>query len=1034
MEEGKFKVLKASAGSGKTYSLVKEYLLLALGAGKPDYYRHILALTFTNAAAAEMKERVLLALKNMAEANAAGAALAADLEAKLPLNTVQLQDKASVVYKHMLHHYGQLSIVTIDSFTHRVVRTFARDLRLSSDFGIEMNTDSFVEQVVDECINRIGVDPDLTPYLKQVALDQLEDEKRWTLRDGLHDITKQVLKEDANEALKKLEHLSLGDFKKIRDGLVANIKAYENYLKEIAQKAIELIQSKGLNKEDFKGGEKSSIGIFYKLLVNKIEAAGVNTFKLLESDTWHVGKADSATQSAISEIKPQLKEWMQIVVNELTADKLAQYDVWKRILQNIYQIGLMARIHDIAEEIKEEENILLISDFHELVNEVVSENEAPFIYERLGNRYKHILFDEFQDTSVLQWNNAIPLVQNTLSENNLSLIVGDGKQSIYRWRGGKAEQFVQLPQVQVQGIHADAEHVFKQHYHNENLDKNFRSARSIIQFNNSFYEKLVAKMPEAAEVYKDHSQKEIKTMQGYVQVKKFAAKNKTEGLPLMLDETIAALKDALDAGYRPCDVAILTRKGAAEAGYIAAHLKQHGYQVQTKESFLLRLSPKVRAIMSYLAYTVNQGNHYAAVECARALSELNKNADFNAFVLPYMTRHPEKRHELKIELDAWIKDCFGQQPFNHLETGVYGMVVELLKYFSFTTDTYIEFLLDQVRQRCVVSNISLAQLVEWWQEAQAKTYITSAPNQQAVQIMTIHKSKGLQFPVVIYPRFTSKKGENKIWINLEKEDLGLDTALVRSGVSKDNDAAYYPKEFAEEEAKINLDDLNLCYVATTRAEHRLYILLASNSTNTPLAKVIEDVLLTNTENVVVPNTLWEWGMKENTDPINEADNTQVMQHQYTIGNDFVVRAKPLLSEEVTERIGYGNLLHACFAQIKTGDDVAVAIQNTLQDFAASTNEEWKKKLQHDVQQVVQNERSKKWFSDFEEVFLERELIAEDGTTHRPDRVVIYADRVEVIDFKTGAPRSEHLHQVNEYVRLLSQFYQKQVIGEVVYQQ
>jgi ATP-dependent exoDNAse (exonuclease V) beta subunit len=1034
MEEGKFKVLKASAGSGKTYSLVKEYLLLALGAGKPDYYRHILALTFTNAAAAEMKERVLLALKNIAQANSAGNNLVADLKAKLPLSEDELQSKAIVVYKHMLHHYGQLSIVTIDSFTHRIVRTFARDLRLSSDFGIEMNTDSFVEQVVDECIDRIGQDPELTPYLRQIALDQLEDEKRWTLRNGLEEITKQVLKEDANEALKKLDHLSLVDFQKIRDGLVAKIKSYENYLKEIAQKALALIESKGLTKADFWQAGSGTVTKLDKIADGEFIFPKPRFFENILRDEWYSGKATTEAKAAIDSIQPQLKEWMQKVADELTNAKLAKRDVWKRILQNVYQVGLMARIHDIAEEIKEEENILLISDFHELVNEVVSENEAPFIYERLGNRYKHILFDEFQDTSVLQWNNAIPLVQNALSENNLSLIVGDGKQSIYRWRGGKAEQFVQLPNVHVQGIHADAEHVFKLHYTNENLDKNFRSAKSIIQFNNSFYEKLVAKMPEAAVVYKDHHQKEIKTALGYVQVKKFDSKNKKEALPIMLDEVTVALQDALAAGYRPCDVAILTRKGATEGGQIAAHLKQLGYQVQTKESFLLRLSPKVRAIMSYCAYTVNQGNHYAAVECARALCEINKRADFNDFVLKYMSRNPEKRHELKIELDAWINNCFGERPFQHLETGVYGMVVELLKYFSFTTDTYVEFLLDQIRQRCVIANASLAQLAEWWEDAQAKTYITSAPNQQAVQIMTIHKSKGLQFPVVIYPRFGSKNADNKIWINVDEEELGLSTALVRSSVSQENDIACYPKEFAEEVAKNNLDDLNLCYVATTRAEQRLYVLIASNSKNTALAKVIENVLQDNTENITEPNTLWEWGVRENIEIKVQADDTQVMQHQYTLGNDFVVRAKPLLSADIAERIGYGNLLHACFAQIKTGDDVPAAIQNTLQDFAATTNEEWKKKLQHDVHHVVQNELSKKWFTDFEEVFLERELIADDGTTHRPDRVVVYTDRVEVIDFKTGAPRSEHLHQVNEYVRLLSKFYNKQVHGEVVYQQ
>ncbi len=1032
MTEGKFKVLKASAGSGKTYALVKEFLLLALQYNKPDYYRHILAITFTNAAAAEMKERVLHRLRDFAERNAEVQNLFDEIKEELALEPIELQRRAEATFRHMLHHYGQLSISTIDSFTHRLIRTFARDLRLSHDFSVQMDTALFVEEVVDTCFEKVGVDDEITAYLKQVALDKLEDEGNWTLRNALISFTKEMMKEEATRAIVRLEDLSLADFKTIKQNLFAKRKAFENHLIALANEALALLEKSGLGPDDFWYSGGGSISLFGKILNETFETPGPRMNQFLERENWYKDKKNAFAISAIESIKPQLKKLLEDAVALLQPAELAKYELKGLILRNIYQLGLMSRLHQIADDLKREQNILLIKDFHELINEIVSENEAPFIYERIGNRYKHILFDEFQDTSVLQWNNAIPLVQNALSENNLSLIVGDGKQSIYRWRGGRAEQFVSLPEVQVVGIHAAAAYVFKMHYHDENLEKNFRSARAIIQFNNALYEKLIERIPSARNVYEGHKQEEVKNSEGYVCISKIESKNKTEGMPLMLDEIVKQVRSCIADGYRANDIAILTRKGASEGGVVAAKLKEVGFDVETKESFLLCHSPKVRAVMGYLSYTVNEGNYYAAVECARALSDIHPHASFNSFVTEYMKRDANKRHELHVDLRGWLAHHFGEKMDTETMDSAHGLAVNLIRYFRISTDTYIEFLLDNIRQRCIVANASLSQLDEWWRASKNKTYITSAPNEKAVQVMTVHKSKGLQFPVVIYPRFATSVRYDDMWIATDEKEFGLTTALVKRKSVDETTANLWPKEFAEEENKLILDDLNLCYVATTRAEQRLYVVTEKRNTNTTLSKVLEGVIENDFAENKTSDSIWEFGTPEKTESKATKEAVDVMQHSFGVSNPFVVRAKPLYTGEVAESIGYGNMLHACFALIATVEDAERAIHKTLGDFTADEKEEPKNRLRADVERIVNGEKTKHWFNAFEELFLERELLTAEGSTLRPDRVMVFADRIEVVDFKTGAPRNEHQQQLDEYVKVLEEIYDKEVVGEVVY--
>ncbi|MES2131157.1 MAG: UvrD-helicase domain-containing protein, partial [Bacteroidota bacterium] len=405
MDTAHFIVYKSSAGSGKTFTLVKEYLKLALANEKvlTLTYKSILAITFTNKAASEMKWRIIKALKEIGSGN--NDMLATMLSAELNTEKESLQKRAQIVLTDILHNYSDFSVGTIDSFTHRIIRTFALDLKLPLNFQIETDSDAVFRKVISLLINNLGKDKLITEYLVHFSLAQLEENKNWDPEKTLIDFIKEINKEGAGELVKQLHEYTISDFEEIRKQLLAFIKSYETVLKTNGETALKLIQSVQLQAGAFASGGAGIYNLYVKLAelksTSESELFGANVTKTLNEDKWYGGKATEAEKQAIDTIKTQLREIAVTVLNHLRENQ-ERYTVYSLIYKNIYAIGLVNELAKLTEQYKEEENILFISEFNERISDVVNNEPTPFIFERLGDRYRHFLLDEFQDTSTYQ--------------------------------------------------------------------------------------------------------------------------------------------------------------------------------------------------------------------------------------------------------------------------------------------------------------------------------------------------------------------------------------------------------------------------------------------------------------------------------------------------------------------------------------------------------------------------------------------------------------------------------------------------------
>jgi ATP-dependent exoDNAse (exonuclease V) beta subunit len=1020
---GKFKVVRASAGSGKTYSLVREYLLLALKTKSADYYKHILAITFTNAAAAEMKERVIHRLRDLSESVHPQNPLVQELVQTLGIPPEELQERCRATYRHILHNYSQLSIQTIDGFTHKLIRSFARELKLSQDFHVELDTDAFIEMLADKCLDNIGNDADITRYLEHFALENLEEGSSWNIRQQLITFSKELFKEDALEAMNKLSRYTLDDFSNVRSKLHASIKGYENSLKQLAERATQLLRNNSIEPWDLAYGKSGGMMQLIKLSNDNFDQPVKRFIEMATGGAWYSKSAQPELKAAVDAVRPEVEPLLQEILEQFGAEQYGAYYLQQLVLRNIYVIGLLNSLNELSKQIKEENNLLLISDFHVLVNEVVRESPAPFIYERIGNRYKHILIDEFQDTSTLQWSNAVPLIENALGEDNMSLLVGDAKQSIYRWRGGRVEQFVDLPSVNIKTAFATDNSLFTHHFKEEILEKNFRSARTIIDFNNRFYDALAPSLGDKQKVYHKQSQQSVKPHAGYVRIDKVEGPSVKDRWPLTAELILQHVKESIADGYKPSDIAILTRRGESEGGKIAQLLSENGYEVVTQGSFLLQNSPAVRVVMAYLNYYSDPQKHFAAVDFIQSLSMIHPHISVEQFVQDYKSQDKKK----ELDLFGYLNLLFPSTSDKPAST--YALAKHVIDRFGLTLDNYLECLLDHIRERTLGRGKSLPSFLEWWNTKCDSIYISSSAGDNAIRIMTVHKSKGLQFPVVIYPRFNSKEQSKHLWIETNEEEIGLPTALVTMSkmVEQGEDGKVrMPQEFYEETSKARLDDMNLCYVATTRAEDRLYMVVEQSETW--LSKQIENVM--NADFQEAQNeTHWEMGEREQVQRPSQKEQMQLIHPPIGKPRQLKIRATRI-GDDYSDEIIQGNLIHQALAEVRTKENVSQAVQRIAS--LHQLDSEKKQHLEKEVFQIIEHPQFARWFSEETQTMAERDISTSDGKIIRPDRVVIYADSIEVIDFKTGKAFEHHEQQVKEYIRYLKELYPLPVKGYLLY--
>lgn len=1022
--QNSFIVYKSSAGSGKTFTLVKEYLKLAL-ADKHQLtkaYRGILAITFTNKAASEMKGRIIKALKEISLEN--NDTLSSLVAKELQISKEDLKERAEVVLTDILHNYSDFSIGTIDSFTHRIIRTFALDLKLPINFQIETDSDAVFKKVISSLINNLGKDKLITDYLVQFSLGQVEDNKNWDPEQTLIDFIKEINKEGAGDLINQLSAYNIADFDKVKKQLKSVIKEHESYLKSQGEKALKLIHEKHLTAGAFASGG-SGIYNFYVKLATLKETSETELFKstvinTLDNDKWYGGKATSDEKAAIDSVKTELEKIAKDVLAYLKENE-SRYNVFTLISKNIYAMGLVNELAKLTNEYKNDENILFISEFNERISEVVNNEPTPFIFERLGDKYKHFLLDEFQDTSSMQWQNMLPLIDNSLGNGNLNLIVGDGKQSIYRWRNADVEQFVNLPEVNVavkNDILQEREAALVRNFEGKVLGTNFRSESTIVKFNNALFEFLSDTVlnDDLKKIYHNQKQEYKKEELGYVSLD-FPDLGEGDTDSVNTTFVLKYIHKAIEDGFSYSDICVIIRQNR-HGNTVANYLIEQGVPVVSADSLLLHNAKEVSVVLAFLKYISNQKDFVSASvvinylldkqycseeQCITFLREINTSKTKTLFDV--LNECQLRVDVLKLTASNLFDAC--------LE------IVHTLK-LNESNPQYMRFFLDEVLGflQGNTSNISL--FIEWWNRRAEKASVIIPEGINAVNIMSIHASKGLEFPVVITPYLAwDIEKTQSIWVDIDEKEIDLPVALINT--TKDADATVYKPLAEKERQQQTLDSLNMLYVDFTRAVDRLHII--SPQLKKKSTKNCHTWLTTFAEihsHYDTANHLLEFGsMTKNAKAPHSKlglEQLQIKELSFNPNHD-VVQIKGAsnysANEEVTKAREYGILVHYILSKIKTREDVDVVIEQAI--LAGDITQEESQKMISEIKSLLSIPTISPYFEKGINVKNELEILTSTGEVLRPDRVVITGNDAVVIDYKTGKRNAQKYHaQMQDY--------------------
>ena len=1045
-----FYIYKASAGSGKTYTLVKEYLKLALQDDDPGRFRKILALTFTNKAAAEMKERVIRVLHSIVQPVDDGApeiSLVNDLSKELNVSTEKVRQRAAKTLSSVLHNYSDFSIGTIDSFMHRVVKTFAHDLNLPVNFSVEMDQDVLLQQAIDQIMEQVGTNPGITKALVGFTEHRTDEEKNLSVQEELFKTARDLLQEHKSVIIRRLQHLTVEDFLKIRGELSAFCRDFETRMRKIGSAAMLLIKSENLVAEDFYYGTKGIMAWFRKLeQYGNGALIPLNSYqqKTISENTWYLAKTPVGKMAAIDKISGELKT-LALSAIDFEKEQGAEYTLQFMLKDTLFTVALLNEISRVIDQIRDEQFVVHISEFNRRVAEIVFSEPAPFIFERLGDRYQHFLIDEFQDTSVLQWQNLLPLIQNGLSENAPSLIVGDGKQAIYRFRGGDVEQFAQLPEhypETLEKIQKDRYLLIKEMHQHKTLGTNYRSKPEIIGFNNRFYSFLSENIlpPAFSSVYAEHEQKSPSDIPGgYVRLETVPADLSRDERDLeQLERVLRIVRELTNQkGYQLSDIAILTRKNT-EGTMIARHLLNSRIAVISNESLLVASSAEVRMLIAWLRVLTGENLEVNLMHICAYLVD-RERLPYNSLDTLLRAIRMEERNVLELLGNhGMILSLFELRTLSLLEA-----CNKLCRIFGFEIqdDPYLQFFLEAVWNMGKQNSPDIPQFLEYWVEKSETLSIALPQGANAVRIMTVHKSKGLQFPVVILPFAYSERPKNvREWVH-DEERLPEGLPVARLSVSKQlENTSFSPMVEAEENRK-TLDALNLQYVATTRPEDALYIISGRSGIKGSLMKGWEQNLelfaLTEKPSEFA-NGVCDWGdenfrneRKEKKDqkelPVVFPYKSGEWQKRITITR---MASKLWDVDGETSAIGTGKLMHLALSWVGHSDEIDAAVVRLSEEGLASADE--CVIIKSNMQRLVNHPQLKAWFEKGQRVRNERSLLLPDGNVLRPDRVMEKNDEAIVIDYKTGMPRNEHKRQVSEYLEMMRRMPYKNVKGFLVY--
>lgn len=1046
-----FKIYRSSAGSGKTFTLVKEYLRLALSSDTPDRYRGILAITFTNKAAEEMKSRVIEVLAELSSESTGAHPMADLLRKELAVSDDVLKSRAKLTLKHMLHHYSDISISTIDHFTHNVIRTFAQDLGISINFEVELDTERITNAIVTELLQKMGSDAVLTNALIDVVQSQIDDEKSWSIDELLKKFALTLFNEESRFHLEKLKNIELKEFNQLRQKLRNELRETAEQLKVSGKEFNQLLKNNGLEAGHFAGGANGIAGFFKKISDGKFDFPTPTVLKNIEADKWHGSKAKADEKAAIDGLIPQILERYNQALEQIRS--LSYYEI---VFNQIYGVALLDEMQRIQRELQEDEELLHIGEFNHLVSNVVMTETAPFIYERIGHRFKHFLVDEFQDTSVLQWFNLLPLIDESLAHDNLCLVVGDAKQSIYRWRGGDVQQFVELPDIhrteylqeqfelnpETGTLIAQREVALKSNAQIENLDHNYRSSSTVVNFNNGLFSSLKSAMPEALQkMYDGNEQKPFSKKEGLVAAKFFRQEGKEPKWPeydgLVLDQLKEWVEECIADGFAPGDIAIICRANK-DLVKTAQFLIENGLKVVSNESLLINSSPMVRLLVNLATFISAPDDRINIAEMMQHLGMVRNETELTSKRLMQVNQKDGKTAVLSL-----LNALYPNLNWNQLKQESLFGVFEHLKYalFADEQDAYLTFFMDEVLSFGKSKTNDMASFLQNWMEKRGKLSIALSENSEAIRLLTIHKSKGLEFPVVMHP-FADYKDEstgNSIWVYADDEKLKPLDRLRISTTEKLTETPF-SSNYEHEKSLGAMDMFNMLYVALTRPVNRLYVsgkLKKDNATDPTPSTAIQFVFehLTTLEPTVLEELAFTTGVRAKIEQEKKTNNGFKTQ---AVGNPFwkerISISRPSKDRWKTanpnDARNLGILIHEAMASIKTAKDVNSALSFLVEDGRISVSET--ESLAQKIENLISKTELSELYSEGKEIRNEADIQLNNGKWVRPDRVVFSENQAWVLDYKTGEELRKHHQQMVTYKEAMHELGFKQVEALLVY--
>jgi ATP-dependent exoDNAse (exonuclease V) beta subunit len=1028
-------VYKSSAGSGKTTTLVNEYLKIALN--QPNSFRQILAITFTNKAANEMKERVIDTLKDLVDESKQPSGKLTGIIDDLNIGIPEIRDKAQQLLTLILHNYDEFAISTIDSFIHRIIRTFATDVQLPQNFDVVIDEEDIIPDIVQNLYDKVGKDKELTKMLVDFVMDETNEENSYDPTSRLIEFIKHQMNEDSFRQINKLDNLNITGLSSIISRLKNKIGLEKSEITKNANSAIELCAENNIEEKDFYQGARGILTYFKKLSRFSVPDdklfPGKLVLKTVYEDSWYGSKADTNTRNTILNISPLLTDYFKTAFKHLE-----QYFLFRLVYSKIYSLALLFEIKNLFTEFTEKSGKVHISEFNKKISSEIADQPIPFIYERLGRRYKHFLIDEFQDTSVLQWQNLLPLIEESLSYGNLNMLVGDAKQAIYRFRNGEVELFSNLPDIyQSDGslLSMSRQNLLHREYKEVILSTNWRSCSQIISFNNDFFRTISNNLTDRTiKIYEDLEQKipANKDDDGYVSIS-FAKVEKSEEFSDLRNNIIVShLEKLFKTGYGKNDICILCRT-TKNATNIAAYLLEHNFDVMSSESLLLSTAPKVRLIVAFFKLLIYPENELALAELVDTyLKIINSGQNFDEEFLNIRKKRLQR-------IDCIFE--FLNIPNHHheiLALSTYEIAEFVIRevIHQQDADVFIQYFLDFIYE----SNLPLDHFIKKWDDKKSKLFITMSDDIDAIRIMTIHKAKGLDFNVVIVDAANIKlqNTRNEYWEELNIDGIEeLKVGLLP--LTKKLEHINRQNVYEEEVSKSELDFFNLIYVAFTRPVDALFAIGQIN--NDGIAK---DHFSKYLVEYLKLKGLWEdnnlsysFGSLtfRNEHKIQVKDETILLKssvHSTWISQMAVVPTESISIESSKGKSSrsYGKLIHKLLADIYVETDIK-SIINSLYDTGILSEIEIKI-VEEILFSVVTNPDLKEYFLKGIVSKNETEILLIDGTVVRPDRVIIQGQKVTIIDYKTGEEKKQDIAQINSYKKSFQKIGYTNIDTKLVY--